>query len=620
MRFSGSYRRVSVPSLIVVAAFATVAPADGPVPSDAEITALIEQLGADDYAAREAAAARLDAIGAAAIDSLLAAAESSADLEVALRAHWLAEAIPLTTPADLPDVAELLEKYRRKSFSARVFIMHRLLRVDDDAGVNALARIVRLDRNPTAARIAAAILVREWIPDDPYWPGMADRILVGLGGSNRPAAEFVRTVVRFSKATSAAERSQLAHAGVDLLPMLDRLGAAPRGPGDREAASAEAVAAVMSTSQLIFDRAVVDMLVQAGHHDDALAVVNKQITDRLVGLTSHDTDETEDTAGKIADILVWCSTHGVADAVEAITTAAGDAVRRKAILYAAAVCERARGREAEAGRLAQAAFETGNKDFSERMQGAMLLVKWGTADWATREYATLIDDPTIPAGQQAFAAVMYSEFLHDQGRDGEAAAALRPIVDGAGNDAAKLSALQQIGRDPLSVRARMHYFEACAAAARGDAAGQRKALAEATSSVAKDVDALIALHELPDDSPEHRAEVRRLIDAALERIQGGIDATPEDTTSYNEYAWLVANTEGDVAKATRYSRHTLAESPENSSYLDTLAHCHAAAKNYSLAIRTQRLAQRLEPHNRIIRLNLEKFERRAALADAATDP
>ena len=76
----------------------------GAVPADDEIEALIRQLGDPDYGRRETAAARLDALGAAAVDHLLAAAETSDDLEVALRAGWLVETIPLDNPADTAEI------------------------------------------------------------------------------------------------------------------------------------------------------------------------------------------------------------------------------------------------------------------------------------------------------------------------------------------------------------------------------------------------------------------------------------------------------------------------------------------------------------------------------------
>ena len=47
---------------------------------------------------------------------------------------------------------------------------------------------------------------------------------------------------------------------------------------------------------------------------------------------------------------------------------------------------------------------------------------------------------------------------------------------------------------------------------------------------------------------------------------------------------------------------------DSSSYLDTLAHCQAAAGNKAAAVRTQSLAIRQEPHNRTIRKNLNRFQ------------
>ena len=73
--------------LVVIACVvpATVRPARGDVGDATAVADLIRQLGADDYAVREAAAGRLTALGADAADALLAAAESSDDLEVAHR-------------------------------------------------------------------------------------------------------------------------------------------------------------------------------------------------------------------------------------------------------------------------------------------------------------------------------------------------------------------------------------------------------------------------------------------------------------------------------------------------------------------------------------------------------
>jgi hypothetical protein len=69
----------------------------------------------------------------------------------------------------------------------------------------------------------------------------------------------------------------------------------------------------------------------------------------------------------------------------------------------------------------------------------------------------------------------------------------------------------------------------------------------------------------------------------------------------------VANTEGDLAKATRYSRLSLESSFDSASYLDTLAHCQAAGGDLARAVRTQWLAVRQEPHSLLVRRNYERF-------------
>ena len=142
------------------------------------------------------------------MDPLLAAAETGGDLEIALRARWLVETIPLDTDRDPPEVRKLLETYKRGGFDKRVQVMHRLLRVDHDGGIEPLARAVRLDQSPLGSRVAAALLVREWHRDDPWWPGIRERIVPALGGSTRPAAAFLRAVCGFSAATSGADRDR----------------------------------------------------------------------------------------------------------------------------------------------------------------------------------------------------------------------------------------------------------------------------------------------------------------------------------------------------------------------------------------------------------------------------
>jgi len=624
MRTYDSLRRRTLASL-VVAGFLLVA---GPSavqaagqPSAEEIAALVESLGADDYAEREAAAEQLNALGAAAVDPLFAAAEVSADLEIALRARWLVDTIPLDTERDPPEVTKLLDKYKRKGFADRVQVMHRLLRADDDGGIEALARIVRLDRSSLGSRVAAALLAREWQPNDTAWNGMRDRISTGLGTSTRPSAAFLRTVVGFSAADAAAAQEQpLADAATTLAQLAGKLPEGTEGAGEAQpvggvgpADNAAAAGGIGETTLRIFQRCHIQMLLAAGRREAALAESRRL----LQACFSPEKDIT--LAGEeAASTLVWLVARGLPEAVDLLAADRPELIRDDPLAgYAAALAARARHDDVQADRLAAAAFAKPagtNAEFADRLQTAILLTKWGAADWATREYTSLVDGQRTPAAQFGLSAIMFSEFLHDQEREDEAAACLRRLLEGRlgkgdGNgDGGGEQILQLIGRDPRSIRSRMHYFESCAAALRGDDGARRRAIEESLRAYAKDVDGLIGLYTLPDNTPAQKADAVARIRRALEQIENEIQSTPDDTNGYNEYAWLVANTEGDLQKATRYSKLSLVKNFDSSSYLDTLAHCQAAAGDKTAAVRTQMLALRQEPHNRTIRKNLARFQ------------
>jgi hypothetical protein len=570
------------------------------------IAQLIEQLGDADYNRREAAAAALQAIGPAAVDALLAAAEMSTDLEVSLRARWIVEAIPLEMPHDPPEVAKLLERFKSPEAGVRAQVMRRLLRVDGDAGIEPLARIVRLDRSASGSRLAAALLVREWRPDDPYWPGLRGRITAGVGASERPAARFLRALVAFSEA-APGDKEQIEKSLAAAEAALADLDQSTDGPTLAEQSDLDAT--ILLETQTIFGRCHAQLLRAAGRRDAAIAAAKKILAERLA-----DGDGDLDTlVNNVVSTLAWATESGLPEAVDALADRP-ELIRDHALLgFAAAAAERARGNQPKAESLAADAFEKTDGDFPARLQGAVMLAKWGCVDWATRCYTAMVEDPQAPVEQLSIAATMYGEFLHDLEREDEAASCLGRLLESLERNAGanQVQIAQQLGRDPRSTKSRMHFFESCAAALRGDATARRKAAELAVAAYPKDADALIALYTLPESTPEQKAAAVGKIKKALQQIENEIQAVPEDANGYNEYAWLVANTEGDIEKATKYSRFSLVRSFDNASYLDTLAHCRAAGGDYKGAIRTQSLASRQEPHNRLIKRNLARFEKLA---------
>lgn len=581
----------------------------GPQNDRDRLAALVEQLGDPDYSRRQAAMRELEQLGGAAIDPLLEAAERSNDLEIALRARWLVHAIPLSRPHDPPVVAELLNEYKSSSLNQRVTIMHRLLRLDDAAGIEPLSRLLRLEQSDAAARVAAALLVREWSPGDPFFRRMMPLIRDGIGTSQRPAAMLVLAVVDIEEGEPGA-LDALTAARQKMLSSYVEAREMPVPALDDDDASELSSGLEASTSR-IFERLSLEALVTGGQKPVAL--------ERATALLAESRQAKGDEA---AIFLMWCVEHDLAEVVETISVGPSGTVDDDMTLtFAAAVAWVAAGQPERGQQLAAAASRLSEGEAMDRLQAAIMLAKWGATEWATREYEAVIRDPDAQSIEFVLTAVMFSEFLHDQGLEDEAAAALAAIFQPRPREKVDPDTiLRQLDREPATTRSRMLYFEATAAAARGEQGLQRQKLEESIRTSPKDVDALIALHSLAEATPLQQQAVQRQIDAALAQIESEIAAKPDEPNGYNEYAWLAANTSDSttdpdrVAKATRYSQRSLEMAFDNASYLDTLAHCHAAEGRFDRAIRAQSLAARYEPHNRTIQRNLERFRLRAAEA------
>ena len=572
----------------------------------------IARLGDDDFDVREAAASRLRELGPRVIDDLLAAAETSDDVEVALRARWIVEAIPLDMPHDPPAVVQILSSYKRGKPAERFQALRRLVRLEDEEGIEALARIVRLDQSTISSRAAAAMLAREWYPDDSSFERMRPRILAGLGASRRPAATFLRALVSMGDDDAAVRAAAPADA-LAAFAAIDRTADGDRGVGELVLVPADNREPTGGRVNAILGRALVRLLVAADRRADALAAAADLLRRAPKGLGG----DLDAVTLATAETLAWCVHHGVADTAAVLDEPAFAAVRDQPLVsLARALAERERGREAEAEAIADRAMARAASLGDERLEIAMRLARWNAPQWTSRVYDAIVDDAALSLAERLLAAILYAEFLHDQGHDTEAARRLREALERRDGRTDVDDVLRQFDREQRSLRARHLYFDACAAAARGDGAEQRRLLEQALSAYDKEVDALIAFYGLADNTPESQAQALERVEEALRRIDNEIQATPDQPNGYNEYAWLTANTRGDVEKATRYSRVSLDSSFDNASYLDTLAHCRAAVGDFDGAVRWQSRARRQDPGSAAIARNLERFQRLAAAAQA----
>ena len=197
--------------------------------------------------------------------------------------------------------------------------------------------------------------------------------------------------------------------------------------------------------------------------------------------------------------------------------------------------------------------------------------------------------------------------LHDQGQDLDAAVTMEKLVEAV--DAGKVTAAQLYGRKPGEVRARTYYFFACHWKSKNDAVKQRENLDKALAADPTDIDVLIACHQLAEATPEYRTKIAGLIKKAATTLQERIAESPDDPSLYNQYAWVVGNTEGDFDEALRCSWKSLELQPEEGGYYDTLAHVYFGKGDCENAVKYQTKAAKLEPHSGLIQRQLKVFQK-----------
>ncbi len=152
-------------------------------------------------------------------------------------------------------------------------------------------------------------------------------------------------------------------------------------------------------------------------------------------------------------------------------------------------------------------------------------------------------------------------------------------------------------------------MQACHWEAAGDQAKRRECLVNALDLEPGDIDVLIACYRLPDQTPQYRKKIMDLIRQAVEDIRVEIAAEPDNAEYYNQFAWLIANTEGDLDEALKYSQKSLELSPDNGGLHDTLARVYYAKGDYENAFKNQQHAAELEPHSGLIAKQLELFKK-----------
>ncbi len=563
---------------------------------------LIAELGDDDYAMRRRAEEQLLELGLQAFDALQAA-EDHEDLEIAERVQYIVQqmAIDWVQADDPGEVRRLLTRYGELSEANRSDRVRQLSHLDDRAGMAALCRIARFEQSPTVSRRAALSILEMDLSVDER-DEAAPLCLAELGSSERPPVRWIQLYFRELAAPEAtiAEWAEANAAEAALLA------------GDSKETS-------FVTVYDLLDRHLKRC------HELKLGPETTAALLAIIKLTDNSENESQLELG-LAWSLRWIIRNERWDVLGPVEDRYEDKLRasRKLLYYVAIASDRG-GRQERGQELAQRAFAMAADDEVQRVDIADAVAELGRVDWAEREYRRVIEVHPTASLQSLDARSNLAIWQHDRGDCADAADLLGELCDELESEEdakrALVVQLNENGRAGVAtldmIAARRDYYRACQAEDAEDFAAQRRYLEDAAGKYDTDPDILIAMYRSPGADEEFMRRTRTRIAALTKQFQMLIDEEPTRPSFYNQWAWLVANTEGDQERAVRYSLRSLELSPEEPSYLDTLGRCYYAVGDLENAVTSQRRAVEFAPHYQVMQRQLELFER--ALAEKSDE-
>jgi tetratricopeptide (TPR) repeat protein len=574
------------------------------------IDELIRQLGNPRFTLRRAAATELDKIGPEAFDQLYAATDN-ADPEIAASARYLLRQITVrwTRSDDTAKVRQIFRNYGEQDDDEHKRALLLLSQLPNGEGLGGLCRIARFDRSPLISRLAAVAVILPAEFDEPTRSLDADVVNRELGESARPAAMWLRQYeiqIRDPAASIAGWQK-----------LIDEETKRLETHGDETSATI--------VSEVLWNLA--DVYRRMGDTAQVLAVA-----DRMMTLGGDDSDDI------LVNTLQWFVDHQMWTPLDQFATKYDGRIQQaKRPLYLVALARAEAGNKELAEQLAERAWHLEPKQPLASFEEGRELAGLGQLDWAAREYHAAFDNQSLDSPTAIPARVSLSVLLQDYERYQEAADVVEPILKALEKNDRLVKEYENLQRvfyergvdlqDAASLALRQHFLLACAYEQQGDWAHQREQLLQALTpgegdADAEDADVLIAMYRMHEADDAWRADTLKRINALAQTIEKQIVEDPNSGPAYNQWAWLISNTEGDYEKALRYSKRSLELPSEQrterrsissrASYLDTLGRCYYAVGDYENAIKSEREAVRLIPHMQVMLRQLAMFEKAAA--------
>lgn len=613
----------------------------------ARIAALIEQLGDDNYHRRSDAKWELERIGLAAFEQLRQAAEGHANAHVARAARYLIESqnVVWWLESDSLEVRELLKSYNESTSDDRDTVLLQLSERSSPDALLALCRLARFESHELRSKSAALYLMqaiskqlKELDPSSRAQQSgqLASSIALTLGDSRRTATQWLQAFIDDLQGSSELEPGPVA---------------------DRHLARWQEIVTQEQQLATTQPQAAPQLSGQSFKHMRTLAVtlrlyrwLGSWITERY---------------GRVPALeLVRSSLKLVGNDPQALLTAAAWSIEAELPELVPELADRYTdqftdepqlgyylaesylqlGDESSAQKAADAASEAIVKQVEQlrtltnlnleeiranrHYQHARLLAQRGLFPWAEQEYVRAL---ALESRVQAAIRADLAQFYWFGGENEKAALTLRPLAEEAQRHGEPELPMQaDVYSNPAAALANYHFYSGLAAIDEDNKPLASEHLRQSldVGGVAPNPDVVIAMQQLGGEEPFHSyfqvafdemsgafrirvLEAEEQLSKAADRMSRAMSG-PRLAEECNQLAWLLSKCEISTSEALSLSLRSLELMPDEPAYLDTLARCYFADGQLEDAVRTQRKALRLAPHERQMLKQLHEFE--AALA------
>jgi tetratricopeptide (TPR) repeat protein len=361
--------------------------------------------------------------------------------------------------------------------------------------------------------------------------------------------------------------------------------------------------------------------------------------DEAIELASLNLDLIPPTTRDLIDASTWAIDHQLHPVVLSLRDEHRRLFSKQPILlYGSAEAELAAGRADVADRIADRAAKINpvpaTAEEQEKLSPNQLeeiaqthrvvgkeLKDRGLFRWAEREYRQVIDALPIDSLPAAMTRDHLATMLAEMERHQDVVDVLEPLVDRIEKDEQLKRSLRMQNFNDLLARSELDFHRGMALAENHENEAAQSLLQRAFEMDHDNVDILIAMYRL-DGNDLWKESVLKTLRRQIVEIENNIRVREAQAKqmgpmlmpsgivadTYNQYAWLVANTEGDYQKALQYSLKSIEMLPDNSALLDTCARCFFAAGDIDNAVITQRKAVKLMPHSPPMVRQLKEFE------------